>query len=108
MEQHPKWAGLRKGQRKIHPDLRAELEADIIKAYKTGMDIRQVAHYVNRSYDTVRNVLIKHKVPMRPVGRPQVHKEPFITQPLTRTERLSLDWKEKLLAPINTDHRRTR
>ena len=70
MEQHPRWKNLRKGQRKLSPRLREELELEIVAAYQRMQNTRAVAHYVNRSDWTVRQVLETRGVSRRKPGRP--------------------------------------
>lgn len=108
MDQHPKWAQLRKGQRKLSDDLRAELEADIVTAYRQMKNLRDVAYYVNRSPEEVRRVLKRHGVPLRRPGRPLSPENRAtvpVTAPLLKAEKLDIGRLEDILTrPIRTNN----
>lgn len=98
MEVHPKWAGLRPKQRALSPELKAELDRDILDAYKRMKNIRHVAHYCNRSVGYVAKVLKAAGAPTMPVGRPWPSKiEPLSTARVPRHEKLRLHALEEIL-----------
>lgn len=105
MEVHPKWANLRPKQRALSPELQAELEADIVAAYKRMKSMPKVATYVNRSLGYVHKVLKKHNVPSMPMGRPWPSaRGPLDTTPVPRHEKLRLQAIEEILTrPIRTN-----
>ena len=52
--------------------LQDRLEAYVVKAYRQGMSIRDIAQLVDRAPTTVHGVLKAHQVPRRIQGRPPV------------------------------------
>lgn len=93
-----KWAGLRAKQRKLNPELTAELHKDILTSYKQLKNIRAVARLVNRSVGYVHKVLKAADAPTMPVGRPWPSKrEPLSTERVPKHEKLQLHAIEEIL-----------